>query len=117
MIEDDEVSVRWYSNNGSLIIKGEKANGLQSRLLFRVDRGKERWAERSVSEMLLLIITVNLVIFILTRQTTLIHPKTNAARITLTSRALENLSKKLEYHMRNNIKSLTDEIDKINGNY
>ena len=50
MIEDDEVSVRWYSNNGSLNIKGEKDNGLQSRLLFRVDRGKERWVERSVSE-------------------------------------------------------------------
>ena len=50
MIEDDEVSVRWYSNNGSLIIKGEKDNGLQSRLLFRVDRGKGRWVERSVSE-------------------------------------------------------------------
>ena len=90
-----------YNLDFYLGLTGEREDGLNDQSL----------------KMLLSIITVNLVIFILTRQTTLIHPKTNAARITLTSRALENLSKKLEYHMRNNIKSLTDEIDKINGNY
>lgn len=50
LFEGEEVAIRWYSNNGSLTLKGEKADDLKSQLLLWVDKDKERLIDHTVLE-------------------------------------------------------------------